>query len=125
MSDTLADIRELCVIHEVGSRVTCNPPPTDTDRDVLCVVHSQRLFVFAALGRGFEPCGYVPPGADVTDVDGLAFVAMRRGDDNLIITDKPWFATKFLIATQLAAKLNLLRKEDRVTLFQWVLYGNL
>jgi hypothetical protein len=30
----------------VGSRITCNPPPTDTDQDILCLVLPKHLHIF-------------------------------------------------------------------------------
>ena len=108
--------------HEVGSRVTCNPPPADTDRDVLCEVLPglQQEFVDRCKAAGFEPAGYVPHG----DESKLRFVSLRRGVENWIVTDDHVFARLFMVATKLATRFNLMAKDDRIALFQAVLYGN-
>ncbi len=44
MSDLLEYLKKTCVLIEpVGSRVTCNPPPMDTDEDWLCLMPPEEL----------------------------------------------------------------------------------
>lgn len=121
-------------IEPVGSRVTCNPPPTDTDRDWLVLVPSIQpetqgdpFFGFAAeLSKdGWTlPEPYTPANPDKPQEGGLVFMSVRRGEDNLILTDSEEFFRRFLAATSVAKRLNLLDKADRIALFQAVLYGN-
>jgi hypothetical protein len=47
-----------------------------------------------------------------------------RDDVNLIATSDGDFFRRFLAATQVCIRLNLMNKEDRIALFQAVLYGN-
>jgi hypothetical protein len=56
-------------------------------------------------------------------IERNVFVSLRSGDVNLIVTSDARFAARFLVATRLATQLNLLNKNDRVALFQAVLYG--
>lgn len=102
----------------VGSRVTCDPPPQDTDEDWLCLVRddpAQRM-----IGAGFTQDG-LPE--FYTGNDNGGFRSWRRGDINIVITQDEAFARKFLAATELARRFNLLAKADRIALFQAVLYG--
>ena len=117
----------LCIClewHEVGSRVTCDPPVMDTDRDVLCVVKDWREFLNAATHDGFSVGGSVPANELEQRKEQTLFTSMKRGEDNLIVTDDAVFAKRFLVATRLAKRLNLRLKADRLALFQAVLYGN-
>lgn len=103
----------------VGSRVTCDPPPAGSDEDWLVFVSDRRAFVDVATMIGYsQNGGSMGPPED----DGM-FTSIRHGDENLIVTDDAEFAEKFLLATKIAKRLNLLRKADRVCLFQGVLYG--
>jgi hypothetical protein len=106
--------------HDVGSRVSCNPPPTDTDRDILCLVIDADAF--AAAATGFHWGGSVV-GPLSEAIERNVFVSLRSRDVNLIVTSDARFAARFLVATRLATQLNLLNKNDRVALFQAVLYG--
>lgn len=113
-------------VRPVGSRVTCNPPPTDTDRDFLCLTLSssmlaalEALHMSGYVQRGSQPTDERHPGTIDTD-----FISFRLGDTNLIVTKSPEFYRRFLAATAIAKRLNLLNKADRGALFQAVLYGN-
>lgn len=106
----------------VGSSITCDPPVRDTDFDFLCLSSNREGFLAYAAAEGFQED--IPSEAGSSYLGSNSpFVSMRRGNINLIVTDSPPFAEKFMLATRLARRLNLLRKEDRVALFQAILYG--
>ena len=115
-----ADFAAKCRRYEpVGSRVTCNPPPTDTDEDFLALVNNEAEAWEYLEVMGFET------GTDA-DYDGMAsnFISFKRGTTNIIVTsDEQWF-DKFMAATHVAKRLNLLKKSDRIAVFQAVLYSN-
>lgn len=114
-------LNKLCQdVRHVGSRVTCDPPPTDTDDDWLCLAHDLAEFVEAA-----KLDGYVVGGSGHTD-EPMSFVSLKRDADsmNLIVTTCPRFFDGFVLATGLARRFNLMYKGDRIALFQAVLYGN-
>lgn len=125
MNDLNLSVQPLRII-KVGSRVTCNPAPTDTDQDFLVLVDDSKWIEFcdAIKNDGFELGGsfisdeinYVP--------DEKRFNSFTRGVDNLICTRSVVFFDKFMTATALAKRFNLLNKYDRIALFQGVLYGN-
>jgi len=109
----------------VGSRVTCNPPPLDTDQDVLVLIHECNRGV---MERKMREDGYVREGSNpaelVNNVDKESvFFSYRKGDMNYIVTSSATFYERFVTATRLAAKYNLMKKSERIQLFQAVLYG--
>lgn len=121
------EIRALATsCHRVGSRVTCNPAPDDTDEDWLILISAEKSAAFDKLINGL---GYEAGGSDIPDEVNKVepenrFYAYRLDETNLIITLSPRFHQRFLAATSVAKRLNLLEKADRIALFQAVLYGN-
>ena len=111
-------------IYQTGSSVICNPPVNDTDIDyVICSRDKDptKLVEFV------QSVGFKNSLADQAEygLDEEGFYCLRRGSINLIVTGEYYFYEKFVVATKLAKKLNLLKKEQRIALFQYVLYGNL
>jgi hypothetical protein len=102
----------------VGSRRTCNPPPTDTDDDWLLSFkdHNAYPVIATLLDMEWSGCG---------DREYLATQcghcrAWRKGDVNIILAfDHLWF-DKFILSTRIAKNLNLMDKADRITLFKTV-----
>lgn len=109
----------------VGSRVTCNPPPMDTDEDFLCLVEEGSFIKLYTMldDDGYELGGSVPFN-DKTLSDDDCFSSFKKGDINIIATASPVFFDLFMQATNEATRLNLLVKNDRISLFQKILYGN-
>ncbi len=107
---------------KVGSTVTCSPPPTDTDIDWLIQVTDLDQT------SGFlERNGYVQDTGELNEdaaYEGIKdqFRSFRHGAINLIVTDDESFYDLFMLATGLAKRFNLLEKNDRIALFQGVLY---
>lgn len=110
----------------VGSRVTCNPPPLTTDQDVLCMVHQEnrQAIARALIAEGFVAEGSWPTDAEAIASDSQVFESMRKGSMNYIITSDEDFYKRFLAATAIAKKYNIMEKAGRIELFQAVLYGN-
>ena len=102
-----------------GSRYICEPPVLDTDEDWIVYVSGMVEFA-ATLGKavpGFEE------GESCCDCPD--FVSIRLpGNINLIATDKHWFYRKYVIATEVAKRLNLRAKCDRILLFDSVIFGS-
>ncbi len=113
----------------VGSLQTCNPPPEGADIDILLLARSAEeldKLLEACLSIGFiYDDSYVVPMEKLME-DKLSFQSLRRGQDNLnlIITASVEFFKRFEGATKLATRLNLQNKEDRIALFQAILYKN-
>jgi len=109
----------------VGSRTILGASNPGSDYDILCHVWSKRL-----AERKLEKLGFY-----TTSVFSMRlspyhfrkhspFIAMRNEDNvNLIITSSRKFYTRFLDANTVAQNLGLTNKEDRITLFQYILYG--
>lgn len=111
-----------CVVEPCGSRVTCNPPPTDTDRDYL--VEVKRYADYEQAIEIIIENGFYPEGSDHYRNSDFNFQSWRLGEINLIVTYKEWFASRHRSATMVCKSLNLMDKADRIALFQKILYGN-
>lgn len=98
----------------VGSRVTCNPPPENTDQDILIYSEDAKTLI----GNCIEQ-DYVGTGSYV----GSEFTSLLQETVNLIITDNKEFYDKFMLATHVCKTLNVLDKQERITVFQAILYG--
>ena len=102
--------------HPTGSRYICNPAPTDTDEDIVCLATEELKLAleYAGAEADGEPEKY----------EGMSdFVSMRMGEVNVIVTDAPSFYRRFVAATEEAKAKNLVSKADRIALFQSRLYG--
>ena len=103
-------------VSPVGSRETCDPKPTDTDDDRLVLVRDLQTFV-----GSLTQAGFTVGGSFICEQD---FASLRRDKINIIATEKEEFYRRFMAATRVAKRFNFLKKADRITLFQAVLYGN-
>lgn len=117
---TLDEWKASCVrLERVGSRVTCDPPPLDTDEDWLVLVnHVGHACEFlesqgyqTTTDHNYEALGVKSP-----------FVSYKEGDQNILVTGSSDFFSHFMVASSVAKKLNLLSKTDRVMIFQAILY---
>jgi hypothetical protein len=99
-----------------GSREICNPPVLDTDIDFV---------VLDPRNRNFSLQGWIET-TDTEDTYGFdaQFSTYRSGDVNLIVVDSKVEFMKWRVATAAAKHMNILDKQDRINLFQGVLYGN-
>lgn len=117
----ITDIPGFIRADPVGSRVTCNPAPTDTDMDILVLVSSLRgiradLTNFLRSGPAWKPCG--------SEYEKATRTAFRYGEINIIVTDDPDHYALFMRATKIAKGLNLMNKDDRIFLFETLLDDN-
>lgn len=103
-----------------GSRVICDPPPTDTDEDWVCFQPQYDAAIAALEEDGFKSEGSPK---FYTGNNRGSFRSLRKGNVNLILTDQREFFDLFVSATELAKRFNLREKADRIALFQVVLYG--
>jgi hypothetical protein len=111
---------------ECGSRITCNPAPTDTDRDFLVQVPAEHWMAFSnTLCADGWMCGgsEIPDDANNTPVEDR-FQSYTYGENNIIATISPAFYDRFVLATVVSTRLNLMDKSHRIVLFQALLYGN-
>jgi len=112
--DSIEDLCIACV--PVGSRVTCNPPPTDTDQDILCLVNPDEEEGFF---MWIEKHGWEFEGDEKYEMDEFTSYRKTVDDDemNLIITTKPEWFDSFLDATRECKEKNVLTKEGRIAVF--------
>lgn len=97
-----------------GSSYICNPPVLNTDID------------FVILSADWDKLhDWCEQNAFKTNFEDYAieeFRSYKRGPINLIVTDDPTWYKRFAKATNLAKQLNLLDKQQRVDLFDFVMY---
>jgi hypothetical protein len=119
-----------------GSKVICGPNPVTlpNDEDWVCLAPEGSMYgsdspksVSRVLARhGFTAESLVSYGVheDARDMPiNVNFGSWRRGRVNLIVTEKPQFYVRFVLATALAKALSLQAKQARINLFKAVLYG--
>lgn len=109
--------------HLVGSMATCDPPPIDTDEDYIMLVRNTQQAIDRFIQAGYELESEIYVHEDDESISISEFVSLRHGKTNLIIAKNISFFRKFLIATDLAKRFNLMDKKDRIDLFQAILYG--
>lgn len=111
-----------CVVEPCGSRVTCSPPPTNTDQDFLVEITGNESVVARVVDMMGEE-GFRWEGSEhYQNVAKNDFMSWRFGDINLIVTAKKPFARRHRLATKLCTRFNLMDKQDRIALFQAILY---
>ncbi len=111
-------------IQPVGSRITCDPPPQNTDEDFLVSIAPWKIRETIA---GLYDDNWRLDGSEANDDTRRIkdkFLSFKKDDINLILTPDKTFFDRFMAATSIAKKFNLMDKADRVALFQAVLYGN-
>lgn len=111
-----------CTVTPCGSRVTCHPEPTFSDYDYLVFcpdAHavSQAVSIMSSHGLLREGSEHYQNAA------ASGFMSWRGGEVNLIVTGDLGFAARHAVATKLCSRLNLMDKQDRVAVFQAVLYA--
>ena len=97
----------------VGSRVTCNPPPYDTDEDWL-VLDLDRSVADLLSENGWEY------GGSMQSED--TFGSYKLDDVNVICAFTKDEYDHFKLATDVCQHLNLLNKDDRIVLFEAIMY---
>ncbi len=106
-------------IYQTGSSVICDPPVTNTDIDfIICTGKQKQLDKFLT-DNGFDNS---TEDQVEYELEGEGFFCYRKDNVNLIVTTQYDWYLKWVTATKLAKKLNLLKKEDRITLFKFILY---
>jgi len=112
-------------ITPVGSRVTCDPAPRDTDRDWLVLIDAadeNKLMEYLSADQ-WQIGGSLPDEENKTPAE-QRFISFTKGIENVIVTSSEEFHRRFIAATSVAKMLNVLDKAQRVALFQAVLYAN-
>jgi hypothetical protein len=92
-----------------GSNYICDPPVTDTDIDYAVLVDDIHKAESYLSGQGWAY------GGSAGDDD--RFASYKKDNINVILMTDPLYYNRFLAATEIAKKLNLLKKEDRIYLF--------
>lgn len=108
-----------------GSRYICNPPVTNTDDDYVLFVEDIKAAYLELLDTNWTIGGANNASYAVEDIDNW-FSAKKHINGEvvnyIVVSDQDQFS-KWVTATELAKKLNLLKKEDRIALFEVVVKG--
>lgn len=123
LCEEVKEMPEVLGVFPTGSFFICYPQVTDTDKDYVVKVTDLGTAEPALLDKGYKVSVSDREEYDLQAEGG--FQTFRKEDINLIVTEDETFFSKFVDATLLAKELNLLKKEDRITLFQYVLYGKI
>lgn len=123
LCEEVKEMPEVLGVFPTGSFFICYPQVTDTDKDYVVKVTDLGTAEPALLDKGYKVSVSDRKEYDLQAEGG--FQTFRKEDINLIVTEDETFFSKFVDATLLAKELNLLKKEDRITLFQYVLYGKI
>ena len=111
------------IIVPVGSRVTCSPPPMDTDEDFLLLVENMNDAVLKLKEIGFDS-GMTPEQereyASLQRTSGGRFKSLRLGHVNYIVTESAFFFDRFLTATHICKTMNVMDKKQRILVFSGV-----
>lgn len=115
-------------VHRTGSRVICNPAPTDTDIDYIVLVDN--CYCAAGIIDHMVHNGYTHNIGESDSYQNMlsfdeedGFMSFKKGEVNYIITPSKDFFDKFCAATVSAKEKNLLDKQDRIKHFRKYLYG--
>ena len=106
-----------------GSQEICNPPPKYSDIDYICIAGAEleeQCDFLQQFGWTYEGDKPYPGGGNPSP-----FRSFRKGQFNLIVTEDDEFYHKFVLATRVAKKINLLSKEHRIDVFRAILYGEI
>ena len=119
----------------VGSKVTCNPAPRNTDVDILVYIPKPK---YSKLERYITSFGFVKEGGDnyPKGRPGVGFNSWRTfewninppetpEEINLIITNSTKFRDSFVLARDVCAKMNLLDKNQRILVHKAIIEGKL
>ena len=111
------------IIVPVGSRVTCSPPPTDTDEDYLLLVADMDDAVSRLIDVGFSTNMTPDQERDYIELQRATnsrFRSVRLGDLNYIVTESAFFFDRFLTATHICKTMNVMDKQHRILIFHGV-----
>lgn len=118
----IEELKQMASVDKTGSRAICIPEPVTSDYDFL--VHPDAAKYGDVLDL-LKERGYRQEGNEqYAGQEGEGFLSFRKGCVNLIVTGNLQFKLRHRVATNVCKQLNLLRKADRIMIFQAVLYNN-
>ena len=113
------DVFELdgCTFHAVGSRTIYGAARDDSDYDLLVISKDPIPHLFDKMGFEIDAREHYEPSKG-------GFNSWRRNELNVILTYSRHFGSAFRNANALCVCLGLTSRDDRVAVFQAILYGN-
>jgi len=117
--DSLEDFANACVY--VGSRITCNPPPTNTDQDILVWVDGNKGYDI--LDSWLDRNDWEYEGDEKYQMSHFSSWRKTIQDveyNAIVTTSETWF-NRFLEATLLCKKENAMSKKRRIEIFDSIM----
>lgn len=112
-------------VRYTGSHYICNPPVETTDIDyiIYCKPEDWNSVITKTRSLGFTAqASYF---SEYSESAKTQFISFKKDKLNYIITPHDEYFDKFVNATELAKRLNLLEKEARIELFHFVIHETL
>jgi hypothetical protein len=102
------------LFYQTGSTVICSPPVTNTDEDYILFVQEECLVKFynENFGDNWE--------SKISGYEGCILDCFRNGKYNILVTSNLFYYNIWVTATDIAKKLNLTNKDQRVFLFRTI-----
>lgn len=106
-------------IYQTGSSVICDPPVTNTDIDFVIYYNNHELPAWL-YEKGFTCSSKDREEYELAESSSM--LCLRKDNINLILVDDYIFYQRWVRATILAKQFNLIKKYDRISLFNAILY---
>lgn len=124
---TVGEVKDLLpslAVEATGSRVICPPAivPIGSDYDFAVLASDLKSAFDTLIARDFTAGESMNGESEIRE--GTKFLSLKRGLMNVIVTADKEFHDLFMLATRTATKLGLNNRQDRITLFQAILYRN-
>lgn len=108
-------------ISKTGSTVICNPAPTDTDEDWIVLTDDINKLKKELAKQGFKP----DTGIEYEDSEFISFskytskgvFSLDSHRTNYIVTESKRLFKAFVFGTEVAKRLNITEKSDRINFF--------
>lgn len=108
-------------ISKTGSTVICDPAPTDTDEDWIVLTDDINKLKKELLKHDFKPdCGKEyedPEFVSFSRYTSKGVFSLEGKRTNYIVTESNRFFKSFVFATEIAKRLNITEKRDRIDFF--------
>lgn len=104
-------------VFQTGSTIICSPPVINTDEDWMFYTKDMSNFSYYLITNGFQIGGSVGENAN--------WYSYKKDKLNFLLTNDIDYYDSFEEATKVATKLNLKDKQQRITLFNYILNGTI
>lgn len=100
----------------------CTPPPQYTDDDYI-LLYSSAIALKEAVDRCLASDWALGGSLAIHNKGHNIFYSLKKGDLNLVMTDNEDWYSKMLCATKICMELNEHDKQERIKIFEAIVYG--